>query len=820
MQYPHHIPALCVACPSHEFVGRANAFDALDRLGRDAVGGLARCLAVAGPHGAGKSELLRQWTLRVLRRESEADQQLLPIYLDLTDLLSGARGLASEEPLVWQSIYRSVVAQTVGLERELPESFDVPGRLDPYQLTGCCYERNMSQLAPFVEISSELCGDQPWRTLLETLRAATGLPEPVLVINGGSDGKITPHITLWQDRLRRGAHFQKVAVLCEYSGFSSEGIVTCERLELTPLSLAEGLELTTQLGKRAGWSAANHCFQPILERLGPWPGWVAEWVCMVMPDEGEFDRPVRRCEEAYLKWLAEGVWSLNMRSLLDRAVGMDRRERLLRLLQTIYDNSRPISSAQIVDLLHAPASEVETIMGRLLSLGLVRRRAELWLPPVEGAMQHWLQLQLADSEGNDARQQGQLKLLRQLLSQPRSDGERSAESSQDVASLLATFTSICRCQTIPEVLLQYEHYHEALGELGPAARVDAVMNSTATRMLPEAIRLAPWGEPRSRQDAAIYQLLCYRQGKYQRSHEETWLILDFSASPSLTSPEIDQALERVRAIKEQLGAGRYSLWIIAGERISPEAQEQIRLMDCFCSDREQLKMLVDHLRPTPPRKPPEQQRPASGRVDRLAALDEIKKKLSAMSAEEKDEPIDTVTRAREAAKATRPRQQVIDASEANVLPEKEVNRMTLPARNDSEMIAAVAVEKIAIHAGFPAAEAGKVKTAVLEGVLNAIEHSANEEKPILLEVRLTPEQLEVLIENEGESFDPLAVESPDPRAKLKSKNKRGWGMKLMRRFMDEVGYEPCAHGTRLKMTKRRAPQREQQDLPGRETGRG
>jgi serine/threonine-protein kinase RsbW len=114
-------------------------------------------------------------------------------------------------------------------------------------------------------------------------------------------------------------------------------------------------------------------------------------------------------------------------------------------------------------------------------------------------------------------------------------------------------------------------------------------------------------------------------------------------------------------------------------------------------------------------------------------------------------------------------------------------------------------EKIAVGAHFDRPEAGKIKTAVLEGALNAIEHSPNPEKMIGIRFILSPEALEILIENEGPPFDPAAVPAPRPEVKLTSDSKRGWGLMLMKKFMDEVEFERCERGTCLRLTKRRRP---------------
>ena len=158
----------------------------------------------------------------------------------------------------------------------------------------------------------------------------------------------------------------------------------------------------------------------------------------------------------------------------------------------------------------------------------------------------------------------------------------------------------------------------------------------------------------------------------------------------------------------------------------------------------------------------------------------------------------------EAVTAARPpRNTVIELKTPGGEPRTEVSSLRLPAHEGSEQIAALAAEKIAVRSDFDPAQAGQIKTAVLEGALNAIEHSPNAEKTIDIQFMLNAETLEVIIENEGPAFDPLAIAVPNPQEKLGAAYKRGWGLSLMKRFMDEVGYEPCERGIRLRLIKRR-----------------
>lgn len=96
-----------------------------------------------------------------------------------------------------------------------------------------------------------------------------------------------------------------------------------------------------------------------------------------------------------------------------------------------------------------------------------------------------------------------------------------------------------------------------------------------------------------------------------------------------------------------------------------------------------------------------------------------------------------------------------------------------------------------------------VGMAVREALANAIKHGnkLNPDKRVFVEVRLDPQQvLEVVIEDEGDGFNPEAVADPtDPSNLLRSS---GRGVFYMRQFMDEVHFSPAEQGgTRLRLRK-------------------
>jgi hypothetical protein len=195
------------------------------------------------------------------------------------------------------------------------------------------------------------------------------------------------------------------------------------------------------------------------------------------------------------------------------------------------------------------------------------------------------------------------------------------------------------------------------------------------------------------------------------------------ASPEVMSQTVTAPLER------QLGQGRYLYWILAGADASPEALQWLHDRRVFCSGREQLGHLADLLKPAPPR---------------MAELSMLPKaRIVGLQDEER-----------------RPAPPPVAAAH------KEKSRVvTIPAHSESEHEAVDAAEAFAREAGFEAPDVGRIKTAVLEGVLNAIEHSSDPEKIVRIELMLTTQALEILIDNEGPTFDPLA-DVPDDSPQL------------------------------------------------------
>jgi serine phosphatase RsbU (regulator of sigma subunit)/anti-sigma regulatory factor (Ser/Thr protein kinase) len=107
--------------------------------------------------------------------------------------------------------------------------------------------------------------------------------------------------------------------------------------------------------------------------------------------------------------------------------------------------------------------------------------------------------------------------------------------------------------------------------------------------------------------------------------------------------------------------------------------------------------------------------------------------------------------------------------------------------NEREAIERVASAVAALGLDPPRLE--RLKTAVGEATMNAMEHG-NEyraDRPVSIRVVQTPQRLSVLVSDLGEADELPAAEQPDLQAKLEGRQKpRGWGLLLIEKMVDET----------------------------------
>jgi len=110
----------------------------------------------------------------------------------------------------------------------------------------------------------------------------------------------------------------------------------------------------------------------------------------------------------------------------------------------------------------------------------------------------------------------------------------------------------------------------------------------------------------------------------------------------------------------------------------------------------------------------------------------------------------------------------------------------------NERMASERVAEALVPLGLPPERLEKLKTAVAEAAMNAIEHGndSNAELPVDVSVQAGAGEVAVRITDRGGGRPMAEAETPDLEAKLEGKQKpRGWGLFLIQAMVDDVRVE-------------------------------
>ena len=133
--------------------------------------------------------------------------------------------------------------------------------------------------------------------------------------------------------------------------------------------------------------------------------------------------------------------------------------------------------------------------------------------------------------------------------------------------------------------------------------------------------------------------------------------------------------------------------------------------------------------------------------------------------------------------------------------------LALPMVPEMEIEASKTATAIAESMRMSPDRIDEVRMAVVEACINALEHSRSSEKEVFVTFEVVgerdPEKLRITVRDTGVGFSPEEIEEPTIQEKLKSRRKRGWGLKIIRGLMDEVEILSGSEGTTVVMSKMR-----------------
>ncbi len=115
------------------------------------------------------------------------------------------------------------------------------------------------------------------------------------------------------------------------------------------------------------------------------------------------------------------------------------------------------------------------------------------------------------------------------------------------------------------------------------------------------------------------------------------------------------------------------------------------------------------------------------------------------------------------------------------------------------------IHQNALNAGFSEDKIMDITLAVDEAVTNIIKHSYSFDPngEIKLEIEVNNGEFNIIITDKGKSFDPTSVPEPDIRKYQREHRVGGFGLYLMKKFMDEVIYTSIPNNyNRVKLKKK------------------
>ncbi len=124
------------------------------------------------------------------------------------------------------------------------------------------------------------------------------------------------------------------------------------------------------------------------------------------------------------------------------------------------------------------------------------------------------------------------------------------------------------------------------------------------------------------------------------------------------------------------------------------------------------------------------------------------------------------------------------------MPKVDSHSIRIPASTEELSRVREFIADFAGQFGFTVQQTHEIQMAVDEACTNVIKHAYNydETREIELSISYTSSNLIIKIVDQGKSFDPAVYTTPDLEERIKKRQRGGFGIYLMRSFMDEVEY--------------------------------
>lgn len=730
-----------------EFVGRA---DALRRIVELSASETARGLLLLLAPSAGVSELLRQSYDQLFQAQGEA----APVYFSLSRkernpaqvarrfLYAFLQQLAAyrlREP----RLVNATLTKTDLLDLSPPADYEWIERL----LSIAEHEKSSDDVQSLVR----LCLSAPERAMIKGARAFVMIDAAQLL--EASEADISLGAEFVRALSRSGVSFvlaglrRQVLDLVHSTLGDFNGL---ERLNLDRLDDDEAGELVEFVARREGVELNDATRDLIVQQLDGSPLFIGA----IVEAAREKRRPLtsfRNCQRLYVEEVMGGRIHRHFSSILDEiAPASETRRALVRLFyETSASDSRKanvevwrkrlqVTTEDLQRLLHGlNAHELANVQGSLIEMN---QAPLVW--------HDYLRARYLWEVAAEPRASVLANMLTELLKRAPQTMERHyrREAAVGLSGILSRFD----CQRVPASLLHYDRFSRLYKGLAHEDVSTMLEAEGDTLRLPQVVSVAnttafhpPVQMQLEEERSAIAH--GFDAGSYSEQSEVVWLAAEIDSKMEAGRGLAEMWYNRLMQLARTRSFERVKIWLVSPEGFTTEATEFLNEQEVYSSSRRQLGYLATWLN---------------------------------------------------GADAKGLGQTVTDEFE-----------LAIPMGEETELIAAHTVEQIARRTGFQPEAINQIKTALIEACINATEHSLSTDRKIYQRFRLENDRLVVTVSSRGllapenSPVNGAGHSSNGNHQREGSKERRGWGLKLIRTLMDEVEFERVDDGTRLRMTK-------------------
>jgi len=301
------------------------------------------------------------------------------------------------------------------------------------------------------------------------------------------------------------------------------------------------------------------------------------------------------------------------------------------------------------------------------------------------------------------------------------------------------------CREVPMMLFRFGSFRERFGGKGLLEVVIGMESEPQKMRLPKISSVSTGYRTRRRGPRLDFDLVAYGflDADFSEENLVIWAV-DVMTEKALTANAVEHFENRCRLLSLEKGLKPEQLrkWILFEGSVDLAALERAAQYDVFLTHRSQMRLFLN-----------------------LFGVEELD-----LTQEERKAP------------ETPPGAEPLEFE------------LVLPMKADTEIVAARVAEEVAAYASLDKDTVDRIKMALIEACINAFEHSGAESGKVRLRYILSPEKIELFVQDEGKGFR-------GGRGAEESKRNRGWGLKLIRELVDDVEIATGDRGTVVRMVK-------------------